>query len=240
MKKVLICSLAVILLLTFLSGCFPDLNREDNAGSPAPSAESNTPETSASVSPTGSDNAGETTPSGQAGMERGVWNGKTYESAFFDIKFTMPEGWSASTDAEIAELIGTVSEILTDEQTWMLEAAKRTTIYDMYAKDPQTGSSVLVLYEKLAPASDGTEATEEELLDQVKQQLSSVEGKKYTFEDTTNTEINGKTYLSVKCYEENSDITHFYYIRRQSEYMVGIVLSLFDDTSADTILAQFK
>jgi hypothetical protein len=240
MKRVLSCTLAALLLLTLLSGCFLNSNRDANDVSPSPSGASETPDATVSESPNGNNSSTDTTPPAQTGIERGKWTGNTYESAFTGITFTMPEGWVAATAEEIAQLIGITADVLSDEQKWMIESAKLTTIYDMFVQNTSTNNNVMVLVENLALSAGGTAVTEEEYLDAVMQQLTAVPNMKYTFEDPTSTSVGSKTYLSVKCFEESNEFSQYYFVRRQDDYMIGIIASIFDESGIDTILAQFK
>jgi hypothetical protein len=239
MKRVLTCAFALLLLFTLLSGCFPNLNRDANETSPSPSGANESPSSSGVVSPEANTPA-DITPSAQSGIERGKWSGDTYESAFSGIKFTLPEGWVAATDEEIAQLIGVTADVLSDEQKWMIESSKLTTIYDMFAQNPDTKNSVMVLVENLALSAGGTAVTEEAYLEAVTQQLAAVPNMKYSFEDTISTNAGSKTYLSVKCFEENNGFTQYYFVRKQDDYMIGIIASIFDESDISTILEQFK
>lgn len=108
---------------------------------------------------------------------RGSWDNNVYTSEWLDLRFIMsPPLWSYSTDEEIAELFGFVSELLPDfgasisEDFW--ELSLDSTFREMMAINWVTGGNVQIAYERLSPVearlsidrilSDLVEAFEEE------------------------------------------------------------------------------
>jgi hypothetical protein len=235
MKKVLACVYSLVLLLMLLSGCLLNPDRDGIDVSPSSSGQNDTPNTSGDV-----DSTSEAVSSNEASIERGTWNGDIYTNDFSGIKFTLPNGWVSATAEEIAQLIGVSEDILKDDQKWMIDSAKLTTIYDMYAHDPNTGNNVFVLFTNLTMSAGGTELTEKDVLETAKQQLTALENIEYTFGDYFNAEIGGKEYLAMKGLEEVKGYDQYYFIRRQDDHMIGIIATFFDEADIDSILTQFK
>jgi hypothetical protein len=238
MKRSLTVFVAIGLITVFLGACKtltqqkPSLSPPVTAGAPAETTvQASKPPESPSPSP-----AGSTAP---AGLDRGVWDANVYTNAFAKLMFTLPEGWAAATDEQIAALMGQAADILTDKQKWLAESAKLTTIYDMMAQDPVTASSVAVMFENLS-VSGGTKLTEEEYLDLVTQQMAALETMNYTFEEPYETTIGGAAYKTVQAYEETNKVTQFYMVRKQDQYMVILLITIAGDTKIDDILAYFK
>jgi hypothetical protein len=178
--------------------------------------------------------------SAAAGLDRGTWNGKVYTNAFADIKFTLPEGWVAATDEEIASLMGQAADIFTDKEKWYIESAKLTTIYDMMVQDPATMNNVSVMFENLSLSPGGLKITEADYLEIVTTQLASLETMKYTFDKPYKTTINGVVYDTVRATEENINITQYYLVHKQDNYMVALIITTAGDTKIDDILTSFK
>ena len=78
----------------------------------------------------------------------GEWKNNVYTNDFLGLKFNLPEGWSYSSDEEIAKMMDLGVDLLNDEQKMESEVAKLTSVYYMVANDPNTGNSVVLLSEK--------------------------------------------------------------------------------------------
>lgn len=226
---------ALNLSLLLLSAC----NTQPQQ-TPSPTA---TAETSAPAETTAKASAPAETPTESgtpAGLDRGTWTGNVYTNAFASIQFTLPEGWVAATDEEIAALMGQAADLFTDRQKWLVESAKLTTIYDMMVQDPVTMNNVAVMFENLSLSPGGTKVTEEDYLEIVTNQLAALETMTYTFDEPSKTTVNGVVYDTVRAVEENVNITQYYMVRKQDNYMVALIITTTDDTKLDDILAYFK
>lgn len=165
-------------------------------------------------------------PAELSGPSRGTWSGNVYHSEFTDLSYTLPEGWIASTDEEIAAILGIASEAMSDEEAWMLEIAELTTIYDMLVMNYLTGENIIIMYENLELTSGGFDITEPFYIEILKSQLEAVANSSFVFEETYETEICGHTYTALATYEENSGMVQYYYLRILDDYMVGIIVTV--------------
>ena len=134
--------LAVLMALTLtLAACG---NGDDNGPVTPPTQNNNGP------ADNGPDDPPET--NGETGtVTRGVWDGNVFTSEFLGLTFTMPDGWVASTDAEIAALMGLAPGVLEaaggdiPEDLWDTVES----VHDMMAMNPLTGVSVQILFDRL-------------------------------------------------------------------------------------------
>lgn len=225
------------LFLTLLSAC-------NAAPQQSPSPEPSAAESSAPVEETASpEPSEEISPSPEAtetGIARGTWTDGVYTHDYAQLTFTLPEGWIAATDEDIASLMGQSVEILGDKQQWMIESAKLTTIYDMMAQDPATGNNALVMFENLSLSPGGLDISEEDYLEIAEGQMSQMESMDYTFSEPYNATVNGVKYLIVRADEANNNFSQYYLMHKQDKYMVGIIISIFDGTDIDDILPLFE
>ena len=87
------------------------------------------------------------------GFTRGTWAGNTFTSPQFNVTFTMPEGWIAATDEEIADIMGLGLDFLDATGVELtpetIEMAGITVIQDMIASNPETGAMVQIMAERL-------------------------------------------------------------------------------------------
>lgn len=163
-----------------------------------------------------------------------------YSSEFAGLQFTMPEGWLAGTDEEIANLMGIGAEYLSDAQKWATESAKLSTIYDMMAQDPVTGNNVMVMFENLSMAIGGSKLDEAGYFDVVKKQLENVEDLEYTFNDPFDATAGSIEFYTVQANETSVGLDQYYMMHKMDNYMVVMIITIVDDTKLEDILANFK
>ena len=174
------------------------------------------------------------------GLTKGVWNNDVYTNDFAGLRFVLPEGWVAATDEELASLMGIASENLTDDQQWILEAAEQTSMYDALIRDPVSGNNVLIYFGNLSVMAGAEDLSEEEFLQLTEQLLTGMEQYQYTFGEPYKTTINGINFLTVRADELNQGFRQYYLLHKQEQYIVGITVTISDNTDVDDILAYFQ
>lgn len=168
-------------------------------------------------------------------ISQGKWEGNTFTSEFSGLKFNLPEGWTRSTDEEIAEVMQLGKEVLEDEGLYSSKLSELNMVYDMMAKNDATNGSVAVLMEKQS-------ASEDEYMEALKTQLGSVTQINYNIADITDTVISGDTYKTLQATAEVSGTTIYqnYYIRREGDYMVEILATETSEEAINTIMNSFE
>lgn len=172
-------------------------------------------------------------------LSRGMWSDETYTNEFAKLRYVLPEGWVIATDEQLATIMGIGAEAFGDKQKWVAEATKMTTIYDTMVQDPVAQNSISIMFENLV-VSGNTKISEEDYCDSIKAQIENLENLSYTFGDSYTTKLNGVDYLVAPTEETNSKISQYYLMHKQDKYMVCVIVSIFDDTKIDDIIAQFK
>ena len=168
-------------------------------------------------------------------LSRGTWDGDVYTSEFAGLKFTLPEGWTRSTDEEIAEVMQLGEEVLADEGKYNSELAKLTTVYDMMAKSADQTANIQVMMEKTTYDVDAYAAT-------LKKGLEEVQSIPYEVGEPTETTICGNTYKAVTATVEMSGVKmeQSYYIRVEGDYMVAIIVTSAGDMTVSEIMSNFE
>lgn len=152
----------------------------------------------------------------------GEWNNGVYENKFLGLKFKLPEGWTYSSDEEIAKIMNIGKELLNDDQKAAAEIANLTSVYYIMANNPNTGDNISITTEKPL-----MEVTTEYYLNELKSQLSSVESIKYevgevTKETVANTEFD---VLTATGKSNGIEFTQKYYVRKMDKYFVDILVT---------------
>lgn len=83
----------------------------------------------------------------EGGPVRGGWSGDVYTSEYLSLSFTLPAGWHAHSDAEIAAAMGMAANLLGDAGAYL--PADLDVFTDMTASNPATGANVQILFERL-------------------------------------------------------------------------------------------
>ena len=85
----------------------------------------------------------------QAGIPpmRGAWSGNIYTNHYLGLRFRLPAGWVAHTDAEIADVMDFAVGYVIDQG---LDVSEESNIFaEMMASNPATGANVQILFERL-------------------------------------------------------------------------------------------
>ncbi len=214
--KLLVIGLMLAMSLTILTGCG---KKEENNNQ------------NENTSNTASDN-NQTT---KKELSRGKWEDKVYTNEFADLKFTLPDGWTRSTDEEIAETMQLGEEVLKNENLYISEISKLNVVYDMMAKNASTGGNVIVMMEKNA-------GTAKDYADSLKTQLEKVTQMNYTIGDITEAKIGDNAYTVVAAKASVSGATVFqsYYLRDEGDYVVAVLVTETSQDNLDKIVKCFE
>lgn len=168
-------------------------------------------------------------------LSRGKWEGDVYTSEFAELKFTLPDGWTRSTDEEIAATMQLGEEILADEEKYNSELEKLTTVYDMMVKSADKTANMQVLMEKTTYDVDA-------YVTSLKEGLEEVQSIPYEVGETTETTISGNTYKAITATVEMSGVKmeQSYYIRVEGDYMVVIIVTTAGDITVSEIISNFE
>jgi hypothetical protein len=241
MKKT--ASLLAVLLLFALSGC---------GGAPESSSASFPFSASAGKANTvfrgASENVPESAPQTNAAIPvRGRWDGAQYTSEFIGLSFTLPEGWTASTDEEIAAVLGVGADILAEAgNSFTEEMLAIPNVYDMMALNLASGSNVFVLLENLAVQPLGILISASAYLDSVSQQIAEVEMElfRYVPGEPFEVELAAQKYearqLAMQMEDGTVLGTQVYCARKIDGYMAVILVSAVGEDTPESIFTAFS
>ena len=230
LKKTLTAFFVLCLIAAFFTACKTVPPQEETAETSDSAVSSQPPEGESAPADTDASTV----------LTKGGWNDGVYTNDFSGISFELPEGWVAATDEELASLMGIAADSLEDDQQWILEAAEQAAMYDALAQDPERGNNVLIYFGNLSVIGGAEGLSEEDYLEMTKQLLTGMEQYQYTFDEPYKTTIGGKAYLAVRAEEVNQGLAQYYLIRIQDGYVVGITVTIIDETNIDEIIAYFK
>lgn len=187
--------------------------------------------------------AGCGSPEGSADAEkeltRGTCADNVYTSDYSNLTFTAPEGWTFSSDEEIAAMMGVGLEALEDSNLQLNEELlEQQVIYDTMALNQETGSSVIIMYENLA-VSGSNNITEEDYLDTCKEQMGDADTYNYTFGDVTERQVGSDTYKGIMAELTDYGASQYYCVHKMDGYMLCIVASAFGGEDIDGIMGCF-
>lgn len=173
---------------------------------------------------------------------KGEWKDDVYTNRYLNLKFTLPEGWTASSDEEMLELMNLGSELMENKAGLTSELLKVKVVYNMMAADSTTGSNIIVSMENLALTIGGTGIDEEAYAEAVASQLQAVDNFDYTIGERSQVEIAGGTFLKAPVTMNADGVTleQAYYLRRIGEYMAILMVTDTDNTGVDTLVSYFS
>lgn len=150
-------------------------------------------------------------------IELGTWQGNVYTNVFLNVKYTMSDSWKKDTNEELAELMDTEVDTLTDNE----KLSKEDGVYHFMVKDETTGDNVILLSEKASVSSMKT------YVNSLKTQLKNVTNMKYTIGEEKDETVNGIKYktLETDCKIESQVLKQKYYIVKNNGYFTSIIVT---------------
>lgn len=169
-------------------------------------------------------------------LSRGKIENNVYRSDFADITFNLPEGWSFSSDEEIAQLMDVGVEMLNEDQQKFAELAEENGVYDMVANDESTGASLMVMFEKTL-----LNVNEEYYINNLKEGLEEVDSIDYEIGETTKQNIAGKEFYVLNTTVPDYNMVQNYYIQKKGDYFVDILVTYIEGTEdINSLLSNFQ
>lgn len=179
--------------------------------------------------------------SGEKSPEPGTWTGDIYVNEYANLKLILPDGWVASTDEEISELMNMGAEIMKESGAkFSKKALDLQTIYGMMCQNPETGSNVLLMFENLA-MSGSSKMTVAEYMDVVKTQMETVAPAAVEFGESYEETVGSATFTVLEMtYPEIPDFSQYYYMSKSGKHMTALIITVAPGDSIESIMAHFS
>lgn len=134
-----------------------------------------------------------------AGFSHGTWEGLTFTSDLAGLALTLPdESWTIATDEDLAEVMNLGQEAVGDDLSDLEKAmANLTNIQDMMAQNPQTGESILLMFENLAIIPGASDYTAEAFAEELAQGLEETDALPYVVGEIGTQTLGGNEYVVV-------------------------------------------
>ena len=169
--------------------------------------------------------------------------GNVYTSEYAGLTFTAPEGWTFSSDEEIADLMGISMELVTDNEAAQ-KIAELTTVYGMMAKSADQLNNVQVVFENTSLT--GSKLSAEDYVELVASQLDTVYadfGATFEASDVETIKIGTNDYSYIDISVDMGDglvLEQGYACRKIDKYMASIVITAYEEGGAAALLECFN
>ena len=161
-----------------------------------------------------------------------------WESEFFGLRYTAPEGMGMSTEEELNGLMGLGQEVLSDDFSELqLKYAELTSVYEMMSVADDQTTNVVVTVEKLMGKMDASQ-----YVSALEQGLSQVSAISYTLiSDDETVKIGNGDYIKVSYQAESSGVSMYqdYYVRVVDDRAIALTLTYIDESARDNVLNAF-
>lgn len=161
-----------------------------------------------------------------------------WESEFFGLRYTTPDGMTMSSEEELNELMGLGQEVLSDDFSELqLKYAELTSVYEMMSVAEDQTTNVVITVEKLMAKMDVAK-----YIEALEQGLSQVSAINYTLvSDSDTVKLGNGEYTKVSYEAESSGVSMFqdYYVRIVDDRAVAITLTYVDESARDNVLNAF-
>lgn len=168
----------------------------------------------------------------------GEWNNNVYTNDFLGLKYNLPEGWTYSSEEEIAKMMNVGTELLNDDQKVAAEIAELSGVYYMVAQNPTKGNNVNIFSEKQL-----TDVTTKDYIEALKTQLLALQSMDYEVVGTSKEKIGNieTDTLTLNVEASGVKIMQKYYIYKIDKYMIGIIAtSVEGETGINEIVKCFE
>lgn len=147
----------------------------------------------------------------------GYWDGDHFDSPFMELRFTLPEGWTAADKDELTEMGAAADKLLDLQRGGSGEDPEQVYHYELSVKDPETGAGVLILVHTYN-MNAGDYATG-------LQDGAKAEGATYTAGEVQNLELAGRRYLMVPLTMTGQDAPYQrQYVRKEGKNLINVML----------------
>ena len=161
-----------------------------------------------------------------------------WESEFFGLRYTAPEGMGMSTEEELNDLMGLGQEVLSEDFSELqLKYAELTSVYEMMSVADDQTTNIVVTVEKLMGKMDASAYAKA-----LEQGLSQVSAINYTLiSDDETVKLGNSDYLRVSYEAESGGVSMYqdYYIAVVDNRAIALTLTYVDESARDNVLNAF-
>ncbi len=174
-------------------------------------------------------------------LSKGVIDGNVYTNEYIGLTFTKPDSWIYSTDEEISEIMGATYDLV-DSSDYEAAVSNLVSVFDMMARDPETGNNANIVFENLS-LSSSEDITVDEYIEISKANLTeALADFSFTFDNTETVTLGGVEFTKLKCnatYMGVMNMNQFMYCTKLGKYMVVISVTIVDGSDPSVIEDYF-
>ena len=159
----------------------------------------------------------------------GYWRDSIFYDAFVDLRFTLPQGWEATSQEDLDAMSAEADKALDIQRGGTGEDPASVYHYEPSAKDTETGNGILILVQSYSGNAN-------DYIDGLKSG-AELEGATYSVGSTSTVQLPGHAYLMVPLTMEGQDTPYQrQYLRKQGDYLINIML--FSTTEGDAAFSS--
>ncbi|MCC2258161.1 hypothetical protein AAAT94_10315 [Intestinimonas aquisgranensis] len=165
----------------------------------------------------------------------GYWRDSIFYDAFVDLRFTLPQGWEATSQENLDAMSAEADKALDIQRGGTGEDPASVYHYELSAKDTETGNGILILVQSYSGNAN-------DYIDGLKSG-AELEGATYSVGSTSTVQLPGHAYLMVPLTMEGQDTPYQrQYLRKQGDYLINIMLfsTTEDDAAFSSLLATLS
>ncbi|MCL2563643.1 MAG: hypothetical protein FWE08_06370 [Oscillospiraceae bacterium] len=235
-KRLLALLLVFVMMVSLLTGCadmFGNLFRRP-AETPMPQETVEPEETSVPTS--------EANVQRDGFPQRGSWDGDVFTSEYLGLQFTMPSGWVAVTDEELADAMGIGFEFMERETDYhdLMELFGLLAVIEMGAACMFTGGNINITFERLTFPQN--RLTAEEYIALSSETVAEMMGSEITYIFPDATRIGAYDWYSYSYVMDmfGMDVFGRQFVSIENGFARIITITSFDGIeSVDDVLAMF-
>ena len=165
----------------------------------------------------------------------GYWRDSIFYDTFVDLRFTLPQGWEATSQEDLDAMSAEADKALDIQRGGTGENPNSVYHYELSAKDTETGNGILILVQSYSGNAN-------DYIDGLKSG-AELEGATYSVGSTSTVQLPGHAYLMVPLTMEGQDTPYQrQYLRKQGDYLINIMFfsTTEDDEAFSSLLATLS
>lgn len=135
------------------------------------------------------------------------------------ITFTLTEDWTVQRSEELKETMN----------------PKEGQVYDLFARNNETGTNINILYEDLTQTEGGTLVRMNDYITALKESLESSKDYSYSCTEAVAEELSGEEYQVFSTKVPELEGTQYFYIRRIDDTMMIMIISVFGEDTLESV-----
>ena len=163
----------------------------------------------------------------------GTWQDNTFINGWSNLKVTLPEGYTARSEAEMGVLFEAGTNVTVNNGSTtkdQLDFDKLSTFYDFFVTFPDDNTNLTLSYQSLI-SENNKDTTESQYFNTIRQQLEADEDLNFTVKKEYDVMIAGEKFFAGHTSINDGAVYQDYFLRKVDGAMICLLASYTKDSA---------